>query len=291
MQKITPFLWFDTQAEEAAKLYTSLFPGSSIGNVRRYGDAGPGPKGQVMTLTFKLPGLEVMALNGGPEFGFTPAGSLFVSCATEKEINALWKELSAGGEVFMPLQKYPFSQKFGWAGDRYGLSWQLNLGAKETRVTPFLTFVGKLYGKTEEALKYWTSLFKDSKVEHVERDGAAVKHALFTLGGQQFMAMESDLEHTWSFNEAFSLFVDCKTQDEVDELWEKLTDGGKESMCGWLQDRYGVSWQIVPSAMMRLLGDKNPARSQAATLAMLKMRKLDIKALQAAADGAAPPAA
>ena len=287
MRKITPFLWFNTEAEEAAKLYTSLFPGASIGNIRRYGDAGPGPKGQVMTLTFTLPGLEVMALNGGPEFAFTPAASFFVSCATEKEVDALWKELSAGGNVFMELQKYPFSPKFGWASDRYGLSWQLNLGARETRVTPFLTFVGRQYGKVEEALKYWSSLFKGSKVEQVERNGAAVMHARFSLGDQQFMAMESDAAHAWSFNEAFSLFVDCKTQEEVDELWEKLTDGGKESMCGWLQDRYGVSWQIVPSVLSQLLGDKNPARSQAAMLAMLKMRKLDIKALQAAADKAA----
>ncbi|HTP59341.1 MAG TPA: VOC family protein [Spirochaetia bacterium] len=286
MQKISPFLWFNTQAEDAAKLYTSLFPGSSIGNVRRYGDAGPGPKGQVMTLTFKLPGLELMALNGGPEFAFTPAASFFVSCKSEKEVDALWKALSPGGKVLMELQKYPFSEKFGWLSDKYGLSWQLFLGGRETRVTPFLTFVGKQYGKVEEALKYWSSLFADSRVEQLDRDESGVRHARFTLGGQQFMAMESNLEHEWSFNEAFSLFVDCKTQEEVDTLWEKLTDGGKESMCGWLQDRYGVSWQIVPSVLMQLLGDKSPARSQAAMRAMLQMRKLDIKALEAAANGA-----
>ena len=287
MQRISPFLWFDTQAEDAAKLYTSLFPGGSIGGVRLYGDAGPGPKGQVMTLTFKLPGLEVMALNGGPVFAFTPAVSFFVSSTSEREIDALWKGLSPDGKVFMELQKYPFSEKFGWLSDRFGVSWQLFLGARESRVTPFLTFVGAQNGKAEEAMKSWGSLFPDSKVEQLQRGDAGVTHARFTLGGQQFMAMDGGVDHAWSFNEAVSLFVDCKTQAEVDHLWEKLTDGGEESMCGWLKDRYGVSWQIVPSVLSQLLGDKNPARSQGAMRAMLKMRKLDIKALQAAADSAA----
>jgi predicted 3-demethylubiquinone-9 3-methyltransferase (glyoxalase superfamily) len=290
MQKISPFLWFDTQAEDAAKLYTSLFPGSKIGGVRRYGDAGPGPKGQVMTLTFQLPGLEVMALNGGPAFAFTPAVSFFVSCTSEKEVDALWKGLSPGGKVFMELQKYPFSEKFGWLSDKFGLSWQLFLGGQETRVAPFFTFVGKQHGKAEEALKYWGSLFKGSGVEQVQRFGAgepgdegAVKHARFTVAGQQFMAMDGGLEHAWSFNEAVSLYVDCRTQDEVDELWEKLSAGGKTSQCGWLKDRFGVSWQIVPSVLGQLLGDKNAARSQSVMRAMLQMTKLDIKELEAAA--------
>jgi predicted 3-demethylubiquinone-9 3-methyltransferase (glyoxalase superfamily) len=291
MQKITPFLWFDNQAEEAAKLYTSLFDGSKIGGVRRYGDAGPGPKGQVMTLTFQIAGSDFMALNGGPAFAFTPAVSFFVTCSSEKQIDTLWKKLSEGGKVLMEYGKYPFSEKYGWASDRYGLTWQLTLATgKPTKVTPFFLFVGKQNGKAEEAIAYWGSVLGVSAVQQLAQYGPGQKepegnvmHARFTLAGQEFMAMDSGQEHALSFNEAVSLFVDCKTQKEVDELWEKLTDGGQESQCGWLKDRYGVSWQIVPSVLGELLGSKNPAVSQSVMRAMLKMKKLDIKALQAAA--------
>ncbi len=291
MQKITPFLWFDSQAEEAAKLYASLFDGSKIGGVRRYGDAGPGPKGHVMTLAFQIAGIDLMALNGGPAFAFTPAVSFFVTCSSEKQIDSLWTKLSEGGKVFMEYGKYPFSEKFGWASDRYGLTWQLNLAAgKATNVTPFFLFVGKQNGKAEEAIAYWGSILGGSAVQQLARYGPGQKeregnvmHARFTLAGQEFMAMDSGQEHPFSFNEAFSLFVDCMTQKEVDELWEKLGDGGQESQCGWLKDRFGVSWQIVPSVVGELLDSKNPTVSQSVMRAMLKMKKLDIKALQAAA--------
>src|SRR4051794_26808412 len=157
MQKITTFLWFDNQAEEAAALYTSLFPNSRITDVSRYGDAGPGAPGSVMTVTFELAGQQFTALNGGPRFPFT---------------------------------------------------------------------------------------------------------------------------------EAISLSVDCASQEEVDELWDKLTaDGGEESQCGWLKDRYGLSWQIVPRRLSELLTDPDPARANRAMQAMLGMRKLDVKALEDAANG------
>ncbi|MGO9410442.1 MAG: VOC family protein [Spirochaetia bacterium] len=293
MQKISPFLWFDNQAEEAVKFYTSLFEGSKMAITSRYGDAGPGPKGQVMGVTFQLAGLGFMALNGGPTFTFTPAVSFFVSCKTERELDALWKQLSERGKVLMELQKYPFSEKFGWLSDRFGLSWQLNLTGTPTKITPFFLFVGAQHGRTEDAIKYWGSLFPASGVEQVERYAAGepgepgtVKHARFKLAGQEFMAMDSNREHSFTFNPAISLFVDCETQEEVDELWEKLTRGGKPVECGWLEDKYGVSWQIVPSILPKLLADKDPARSQRVMRAMLKMKKLDIKGLQQAAERA-----
>ena len=115
MQKITTFLWFDNQAEEAAKLYVSLFKNSKIGSISRYGDAGPGPKGSVMMVTFQLDGQEFMALNGGPEYKFTPAISLFVNCETQQEVDELWDKLSEGGR----------KDRCGWLTDKYGLSWQI----------------------------------------------------------------------------------------------------------------------------------------------------------------------
>ncbi|MGA2480346.1 MAG: VOC family protein [Spirochaetia bacterium] len=289
MQKITPFLWFDTQAEEAARLYMSLFRSSKMGAVRRYGDAGPGPKGTVMTLTFELEGTSFMALNGGPQFSFTPSLSMFASFTTAQEIDAAWKKLSEGGKVLMELQKYPFSEKFGWVSDRYGLSWQLNLGGPAATVTPFFMFVGRQHGKTEDAIGYWGSLFKDSKVEQVAKYAAGepgaegtVKHARFRLAGQEFMAMDSNREHDFSFTPGFSLFVDCRTQQEVDALWEKLSAGGSKGQCGWLEDKYGVSWQVVPTVLGEMLGDADPVRSQRVMQAMMQMRKLDIRGLQEA---------
>lgn len=115
MQKITPFLWFDNQAEEAAKFYVSIFKNSKITNVSRYGEVGPGPKGSVMTVSFQLDGQEFIALNGGPQFKFTPAISLLVNCKTQKEIDELWRKLSEGGAT----------QQCGWLQDKYGLSWQI----------------------------------------------------------------------------------------------------------------------------------------------------------------------
>jgi len=115
MQKITPFLWFDGKAEEAANFYVSIFKNSKIKSVTRYGEGSPGPKGTVMTVTFQLEGQDFMALNGGPQFIFSPAVSLFVNCENQQEIDELWEKLSAGGE----------SLRCGWLNDKYGLSWQI----------------------------------------------------------------------------------------------------------------------------------------------------------------------
>jgi predicted 3-demethylubiquinone-9 3-methyltransferase (glyoxalase superfamily) len=115
MQKITPFLWFNDQAEEAMNFYVSIFRNSKVGTISRYGDAGPGPRGQVMTASFQLEGQDFMALNGGPQYAFTPAISLYVSCADQEEVDALWDKLSAGGEP----------GPCGWLKDRFGLSWQI----------------------------------------------------------------------------------------------------------------------------------------------------------------------
>jgi predicted 3-demethylubiquinone-9 3-methyltransferase (glyoxalase superfamily) len=153
MQKITPFLWFDGKAEEAAKFYTSIFKNSKIGRISRYGEGGPGPKGAVMSATFELDGQEFIALNGGPQFSFSPA---------------------------------------------------------------------------------------------------------------------------------ISFFVNCETQEELDDIWEKLCEGGKKNRCGWLQDKFGVSWQVIPTALGKLMSDPDPEKSGRVMRAMLQMEKIDIRGLQQA---------
>ncbi len=290
MQKIYPFLWFDDQAEEAARLYTSIFQNAKMGEINYVEDGREGTHPKVLTLSFILAGQELRALNGGPEFTFTPALSLFVTCQDEDEINALWEKLSVGGFVLMEFGQYPFSEKFGWLVDQYGVSWQLNLNHQPQNMAPCFLFVGKQAGRAEEALRLYTSLFKDSQIKQIERYAAGegdtegtIKHARFSLAGQEFVAMDSSLDHQFGFTPAFSFFVECKDQQEVDYFWEELIkDGGEPSMCGWLTDKFGVSWQIVPTALGQMLNDSDPERAHRVTQAMLKMTKIEIHKLEEA---------
>jgi predicted 3-demethylubiquinone-9 3-methyltransferase (glyoxalase superfamily) len=291
MRKIAPCLWFDNRAEEAARFYTSLFENSKIVQTVMYGDHGPQQKGTVMTVAFTLQGQDFTALNGGPAFPITPAISFYVSCKTEKEVDILWKKMPEGGNVLMELQEYPFSKKFGWVADRFGVSWQLSLSGSSTAIAPFFMFTGKQHGKAEEAMSFYASLFESSRIDHIERYGAGqqepegtVKHASFTLAGQDFMAIDSNAPHPFTFTPGISLFVSCQTQEEIDRLWDKLAKGGEEVQCGWITDKYGVSWQIVPANLGDLLGDGTSPRADRVMKKLLTMIKLDMKELQRAAE-------
>jgi len=299
-QKITPCLWFDSEAEEATTFYASLFADCRIGKVTRYGEDAlkiTGKQaGSVMTIEFQLAGYKFTALNGGPQFTFTPAISFFVMCQTEAEVDTLWQKLSKNGGALMELGKYDWSEKYGWVQDRYGLTWQIALGKIEDvgqKITPSLLFVGKQHGKAEEAINFYTAIFQGSKVDGILRYQAGqgepegtVKHAQFSLSTEKFMAMDSASAHPFTFNEAVSLAVECATQEEVDYFWEKLTaNGGEEVQCGWLKDNFGVSWQVVPTALHELLSDSNVEKTQRVTQAFLQMKKFDIDALKRAYAG------
>lgn len=293
MQKITPCLWFDSNIEEAVRFYASAFKKSKIGKTATFGDAGAKvsgmKKGSVMSIPFEIEGYEFLALNGGPLFKFTPAISFFVYCKTKKEIDSLYTKLSAGGLVRMPLDKYPFSEWYAFVSDRFGVSWQLILGDSKQKIVPSLLFVGKLLEKTEEAIRFYLKTFKKSKLKHLQKYGAggpapegSVMHALFSLEGQDFTAMSGPGKHDFTFTEATSLIVNCKTQKEVDRYWEALSKGGSKGPCGWLKDKYGVSWQVVPTTLDILLADKDPIKVERTMKAMLQMGKLDIKKLEEA---------
>lgn len=300
MQKITPHLWFDDQTEEAARFYTSVFENARLGTVARYPDAGQEihekEAGTVMTVDFELEGHRFTALNGGSHFAFTPAISFFVTCETEAEVDRLWQELSDGGTALMELGPYDWSDKYGWVADRYGLSWQISLGNLDDvgqKITPSLMYVTDR-GQAEDAMNLYTSLFDDSDISGILRYGTgeaqpegAVMHAQFRLDDQVFMAMDSSPEQAdFTFNEAVSLLIQCESQEEVDHFWERLTaNGGEESMCGWLKDKFGVSWQVVPTVLPEMLQDADENRSQRVMQAMLQMKKLDIDDLKAAYEG------
>ena len=297
-QKIIPYLWFDSQAEEAINFYTSLFNDSRTMAINHYPegfDEGPmaGMGGKVIHAVFELAGYQFMAIDGGPLFKFTPAISFFVNCDTEAEIDALWAALSEGGEVAMPLQAYPFSPRFGWIQDKYGLSWQLNLAQSDTKITPFLLFAGDQDGRAEAAVNDYTALFEKADIGHLMRFEAdepggvegAVKQAAFTLHGQPFLAMDGGPAHTFTFTEAISFYVDCDTQEEVDHFWYALSAYPEAEQCGWLKDKYGVSWQIIPTALGQLMSDPDPEKSRRVTEAMLQMKKIEIEGLKRAYEG------
>jgi predicted 3-demethylubiquinone-9 3-methyltransferase (glyoxalase superfamily) len=293
MQKIVPHLWFDSNAEEAVNFYVRAFRNSKIDHIAHYGDAGAEvsgrTKGSVMTVDFKLNGQDFLAINGGPHFTFTPAISFFVKCETETEIDALWAKFSDGGTVLMGLDKYPFSEKFGWINDKFGVSWQLSLSHEKQAISPFLMFVGDNHGKAEEAVSFYTSLFESSKIIGMERHVAeggevagTVKLARFALEGQEFMILESAINHAFTFTPAISFLVNCETQEEIDRLWDKFTADGEIEQCGWLRDKYGVSWQIVPAALGEMMTDPDPSKVERVMKAMLQMKKIDLKTLREA---------
>ena len=294
MQKITPFLWFDNNAEEAVIFYTSAFNNSKTGKVTRYLEASANasgmPEGSAMTVPFEIEGYKFTAINGGPMFKFTPAISFFVNSESKDEIQALWDKLSQGGEALMPLDKYPFSEKYGWVRDKYGLTWQLFYSESkvEDKIVPSMLFVGNLAGKAEEAIDFYVSVFSDSKRLGTFRYGPDMPpeneqnlaYADFNIEGERFAAMDSSREHNFAFNEAISFVVNCKDQKEIDYYWDKLSEGGNEKaqMCGWLKDKYGVSWQIVPAILGELMS--TPEKSQKVMQAILKMKKIDIEELK-----------
>ncbi len=297
-QKITPNLWFDNQAEEAAEFYVSLFDNARINDVTRYDEAmsevSGQPPGSAMTVAFELQGQQFVALNGGPQFTFTPAISFFVYCPTESEVDELYAKFADGGSVLMPLQKYPFNDRYAWVQDKYGVSWQLYLGEpRQWKIALSMMFVGEQCGKAEEAMQLYTSLFEEVSIEGISRygDGEApeiegtVMHASFWLDGQEFMAMDSNQQHNFTFNEAVSFIVDCQDQEEVDYFWDNLTAGGEEQPCGWLKDKYGVSWQIVPRQLMEMLNASDKEKAGRAAEAMLAMKKIDIAQLEQAFNG------
>lgn len=274
---IYPCLWFDGNAEEAANLYSEAFQNTAV------------IMNTPMVVMFSIKGKQFMGLNGGALFKPNPSISFFNVCESEEEIQHAWTTLTAGGTTLMPLDTYPWSKKYGWIQDKFGVNWQLALNNEDkVDVFPALLFVGDQNGKTQEAISFYTSLFNNSSVELVAKYVAGegdvvgnIKHAQFYLNGTKIAAMESSMEHNFSFNEGVSLVVNCDTQEEIDFYWLNITEEGLEGRCGWCRDVYGVWWQIVPSILGPLMSD--PEKAPKVMQAFMKMNKFDIEALTQAA--------
>lgn len=292
MQKIVPHLWYDKEAVEAAKWYVSLFENSKIEWISKLYDT---PSGDVDTVAFSLAGMEFQAISAGPYFEFTPAISIMVSCASEAEVNKLYAELSKGGSDLMPLGEYPFSKRYAWLSDRYGLNWQLYFTEAENvpKIRPCLLFSLDNCGKADEGLLFYQEVFHGSEIGFVSRyetgqapdDRAIINYAEFLFkSGMAFVVMDHGAGGESSFNEAFSFMINCSDQSEIDYYWKMLSDVPEAEQCGWVKDKFGLSWQIVPETMAAFYKDVDEETSRRVTQTFLKMKKILISDLEAVRD-------
>jgi predicted 3-demethylubiquinone-9 3-methyltransferase (glyoxalase superfamily) len=300
MQKILPHLWFDIQAKDAADFYVSLFPNSKIlTSVIMYDT----PSGDAESILFELDGYSFQALSGGPEFVINPSISFILNFDPSTDSNAkenlerFWEKLSEGGSVLMPLQEYPFSTLYGWTNDKFGVSWQLILSNPEGEPRPFITpslmFTNKVSGKAEEAAAYYLSVFKDSKQGAVTRypkgmepdKEGTIMFSDFQLENQWFAAMDSARVHDFDFNEAVSFIVYCEDQTEIDYYFKTLSAVPESEQCGWVKDKYGVSWQIIPRRLDEMVFQGTKEQVARVTKVFLPMKKLNIEALEKAYRG------
>ncbi|MFT4108613.1 VOC family protein [Propionicimonas sp.] len=273
MQRIVPNIWFDHNAAEAAEFYTSAFPDARVIESVRYPSEGlpdfqADMAGEVLTVELEIGGYRLLGINAGAEFRPNPSVSFFVNFDPAHDPDAtqhlddLWAKLSDGGNALMPLQAYDFSPHYGWIEDRYGVNWQLMLttpaGGPRPFLVPCLLFTTTVQGRAKEAIGFYTWLFEGSVgtvATYPETAGdvaGEVMFADFELAGQWFAAMDS-AGHTFGFTPGVSLMVSCDDQVELDRLWNELSAVPEAEQCGWCTDKFGLSWQLVPTDMADLM--------------------------------------
>ncbi|WP_343669300.1 VOC family protein [Chitinophaga sp.] len=267
---IYPCLTIKGKIAEAADFYLDTFGDGTI------------TSSNPIVITLKLSGQQFMLLNDGPSSTPNPSISFMVSSENEKDTEAYYQKLINGGSALMPLDSYPWSSKYAWVQDKFGISWQLYTGGPNEmnqKFSPTLMFTGPKAGKAEEAVNFYKDLFPESNIQGIlkysEGEGNTnhVKHAQFKIKNFVVMAMDNPAEHGFGFVDAVSLVVLCKDQAEIDKYWDGLiANGGHEVACGWLVDKYGVSWQIVPDKLGQWMSD--PAKFQRVLSALMKMKKL-----------------
>jgi len=291
--KIIPCLWFDNDAEEAVNFYIKLFENSRINEVIKYGNAGyeyhHKPADSIMTIEFELANQKFLALNGGPIFKFSEAISLFVYCENEDKFDFLYNELKKDGMVLMEAGKYEWSPKYAWVKDKYGLSWQLDIESinSSQKIVPSLLFVQKKFTLVREAVEFYCSIFQESKIimsfpypSSPDIPSDTLLFSQFSLNGYLMNAMSSNYNHEFDFNESISFMVMCESQNEIDYYWEKLLENGNAQQCGWLKDKYGISWQVVPAQLNQILAKSAGTKKEKILEEIFKMIKLDWNKLQ-----------
>ena len=278
---IFPCLWFDGNGKEAAIFYTQTFGGKITTDTS-------------VVLNLELFGQQFMILNAGPQFKKNASISFMVLCETEEEVQKYWENLSQGGIILMELGEYSWSKKYGWVRDQFGVTWQIYLGENlgDQKLVPNLMFIHQNNGKALEAMKLYTKIFPNSKIGGVLKYGEGVEnetheiaenvqHADFEINGYSFFCMDNSFDHQFDFNEGISMVVMTDDQEETDHLWNSLiAGGGRESMCGWLKDQFGMSWQIVPKKLLKLMNGEDRTKGLKVMNAMMNMKKIVIADLE-----------
>lgn len=296
-QTIIPNLWFDGNAEQAVEFYCSVFPESKTLETMRYPNEGLADfqkdmAGKPLVIEFEIGGQHFTAINADDTFKPTPAISFFVNFdpsrddAAREHLDEMWTKLVDGGRVLMEIGEYPYSKRYGWVEDRYGVSWQLILtdpaGEPRPFIVPSFFFCGQVQNQARAALDFYTSVFKDAKIGTVATYGQAfgpvtadsMAYGEFQVGKQWFAAMDSGADNDHAFTEGISMVVMCQDQAEIDYYWERLRHVPEAEQCGWLKDKFGVSWQIVPIGINDLVS--NPS----GYAKMMTMKKLVIDELK-----------
>lgn len=298
VQTITPSLWFDGQAEEAANFYTTTLRDGQITRVDLYPDAGSKEygyePGDVQIVTFEAEGLQFVIINGGPLYTLNPAVSIVVYRTRPEELIELWNKLIEGGKERVPLGPSSFNQSFGWLTDKYGVSWQLMLAPEERIAAPSLLFADGSAGRAEQALRYYAETLPGSALGTLTHFSVSnelglegmLQYGELVVDGQRLIAMDSVHDPELVFSGALTLLLQCDTQEQIDALWERLSAVPEVEQCGWCQDTFGVYWQIAPRILDEMLRDGTPEEIDRVTQAYLPMKKFDIAALQRAFDGA-----
>lgn len=288
MQRIIPCIWFDHTAQEAAQFYIDVFEDGHLGEVQYYPERDL-PEfqkefaGEPVTVDVVIRGFRITGINAGPEVKPNPAISFMVHFDPSQEpvLDRIWNRLGEGGQVLMPLDTYPFSPHYGWVQDRYGVNWQLMLGGAEAPERPFivpsLMFTEKVLGRAGEAIDFYTGLFAGDEImvdRYPEPVGiaaeGAIQYAAFTMLDQWFAAMDTPVEHGFTFTPGMSFVVLCGDQVEIDRYWAALSAVPEAEQCGWCVDQFGVSWQIIPADWAEYLS--KPGAYQK----MLTMKKIEI---------------
>lgn len=280
-KSLYPCIWFDHQAAEAAQRYCESIPASEKLMVTP------------MVATFSVAGRRMMGLNGGPHFTINPSISVMLHFEDQAELQDSWNQLVEGGSVLMPLGTYPWSACYGWLKDQFGFTWQFILGElpapSDSIANPCLLFTGSQFGNAAAAREFYTRLIPDSMITHTDLYGSEnpqwegrLRFGQAMLLHQGFIFMDGPGEHAFAFNEAVSLVLECDTQEEIDFFWNALLDGGTAGQCGWLKDRFGISWQIIPAKLSQWMS--NPASASKVAAAFRTMQKMELHILEAAAN-------
>ncbi len=270
-KNIYPCLWFNGKANEAAEFYCNIFPNSTI------------TTNTPTVVIFHLNGNQFMGLNGGPMFKLNHSSSNFVHCSSLEETKRIWNALLENGKVMMEINKYPWSEQYGWLEDKYGCSWQI-MKSDTDKIIPAFLFTGDQFGKAKAAIDFYTQTFKNSSIvnlnyfdENTPFEGK-VSYGEFKLNDDSLIVQDGPGNHNVHFSEATSLVLNCKSQEEIDYFWDSFTtNGGQESRCGWCKDKFGISWQVLPEQIASLMSDTSKAGRVMQEI--LKMKKIDVATL------------